>query len=229
MPSHTKAAKPSLFPGETPKYRAARNRLLKKEIALRRQIEAVAAERRKLPLGGVVREDYVFQDVNGPVKLSELFADGKDTLLIYNFMFGPQMPAACPACTSILDGVDGSAQHVVQKTNLAIVAKSPIDRILAYARERGWRHLHLLSSHANTYNRDYHGENTENGDQWPMMNAFVRRRGRIYHTWASEMFLAPADKGQDRRHVDLIWPVWQLLDMTVEGRPAKWWPKLRYD
>jgi predicted dithiol-disulfide oxidoreductase (DUF899 family) len=129
----------------------------------------------------------------------------------------------------MLDGVDGSAPHVVQRTNLAIVAKSPIERILAHARERGWRNLRLLSSHENTYNRDYHGENSENGDQWPMMNAFVRRRGRIYHTWASEMFLAPRDKGEDARHIDLIWPVWQLLDMTADGRGKNWWPRLRYD
>ena len=219
----------ALFPNETPKYRAARKKLLKKEIALRRQIEAVAAERRKLPLGGVVREDYVFHGPEGPVKLSELFAEGKDTLLIYNFMYGPQMAAACPACTSILDGLNGQSQHVVQRTNFWVVAKSPIDRILAHARDRGWNHLRLLSSHDNTYNHDYRGENHENGDQWPMMNAFVRRRGRIYHTWASEMFLAPADKGQDKRHVDLAWPLWQLFDMTAEGRGKNWWPKLRYD
>jgi predicted dithiol-disulfide oxidoreductase (DUF899 family) len=217
----------TLFPGETPKYRAARNRLLKKEITLRRELEKVAAERRKLPVGGQVPEDYTFDSAGGPVRLSELLDQGKDTLLVYNFMFGPQMPEPCPYCSSILDSVDGAAPHVAQRVNLAIVAKSPIERVLGFARERGWRHLRLLSSAANTYNRDYHGENAA-GDQLPMMNVFTRRRGRVYHAWATELFFAPADRGQDKRHVDLIWPVWNLLDMTPEGRGAKWGPKLRY-
>lgn len=217
----------TLFPGETPKYRAARNRLLKKEITLRRELEKIAAERRKLPVGGQVPEDYTFDSAGGPVRLSELFDQGKDTLLVYNFMFGPQMPEPCPYCSSILDSVDGAAPHVAQRVNLAIVAKSPIERVLGFARERGWRHLRLLSSAANTYNRDYHGENAA-GDQLPMMNVFTRRRGRVYHAWATELFFAPADRGQDKRHVDLIWPVWNLLDMTPEGRGAKWGPKLRY-
>jgi predicted dithiol-disulfide oxidoreductase (DUF899 family) len=216
------------FPGESAKYRTARDTLLKRESAVRRQIEAVAAERRKLPPGGALRADYVFDGAEGPVRLSALFADGKDTLLIYNFMFGPQMAAACPACTSILDGLDGSALHATQRVNLIIVARSPIDRILPFARERGWRHLRLLSSAGNTYNRDYHGEN-ESGDQLPMMNAFRRRGERIHHAWGSELFFGPADRGQDKRHVDLIWPLWNLLDMTPEGRGTGWWPKLNYE
>ena len=107
------------------------------------------------------------------------------------------------------------------------MARSPIDRVLTFARERAWRHLRLLSSAGNSYNHDYHGEN-EAGDQLPMMNVFTRRRGRVYHAWATELFFAPADRAQDKRHVDLIWPVWNLLDMTPEGRGAKWGPKLRY-
>jgi len=217
----------ALFPGETAKYRAARNRLLKEEVKLRREIERVAAKRRTLPLGGALPEDYVFDSANGTLKLSELFESGKDTLLVYNFMFGPQMAEPCPYCSSILDSVDGAAPHVTDRVNLAIVAKSPIERVLAFARERGWRHLRLLSSAANTYNRDYHGE-SHAGDQLPMMNVFTRRRGRVYHRWATEMFFAPPDPGQDPRHVDLIWPAWNLLDMTPEGRAAKWGPKLRY-
>ena len=234
MPKKTKAAakkkanKKQRFPGETAKYRSARDKLLKSEIALRRQIESVAAQRRKLPPGGALREDYVFDAAGGPVPLSSLFAPGKDTLLIYNFMFGPQMAAACPACTSILDGLDGAALHAAQRVNLAIVARSPIDRVLGFARERGWRHLRLLSSAGNTYNRDYHGED-ENGDQFPMMNVFTRRGGRMRHAWGTELFFGPADRGQDKRHVDLIWPLWNLLDMTPEGRGTGWWPKLSYE
>ena len=216
------------FPGESRKYRAARDQLLKSEIALRRQTEAVAAARRKLPLGGALREDYVFEGTGGPVRLSELFAPGKDTLLVYNFMFGPQMAAPCPMCTSILDGLDGQVQHATQRINLAVVARSPIERIVSFASERGWRRLRLLSSAANTYNHDYHGEDGR-GAQMPMMNVFARRDGRIYHTWGSELLFAAFERGEDGRHVDSIWPLWNLFDLTAEGRGTKWYPKLRYE
>jgi predicted dithiol-disulfide oxidoreductase (DUF899 family) len=215
------------FPGEDQKYRAARNKLLKSELALRRQIEAVAVERRKLPPGGRLREDYVFDSADGQVRFSDLFGAGKDTLLVYSFMFGPQMAAACTSCTSILDSLDGAAPHATDRVNLVVVAKSPIDRVVPFARGRGWRHLRLLSSAANSYNRDYHGED-DKGAQLPMMNVFARRDGRIYHTWSTELHFVAADRGENARHVDLIWPLWNLFDMTPEGRGTTWHPKLGY-
>jgi len=214
------------FPGESAKYRSARQKLLRSEMKLRRQLEAVAAERRKLPLGGAVA-DYMFDSADGPVHLSDLFAEGKDTLLVYNYMFGPQMSAPCVSCTSILDSLEGEAPHVVQRVNLAVVARSPIDRILEFTRARGWRNLRLLSSAANTYNRDYHGE-SESGAQLPMMNVFVRRNGRIYHTYGTELLFAPSERGQDGRHVDSFWPLWNLFDLTPEGRGTDWYPRLQY-
>jgi predicted dithiol-disulfide oxidoreductase (DUF899 family) len=216
------------FPGESRKYRAARDHLLKSEIALRRQTEAVAAARRRLPLGGALREDYVFASAEGPVRFSDLFAPGKDTVLVYSFMFGPQMKAACSSCTSILDSVDGAAAHVAQRASLVVVAKSPIDRITSFARERGWHRLRLLSSAANSYNLDYHGEDGK-GDQMPMMNVFTRRDGRIYHTWSSELRFLPSDAGQDARHVDSFSTLWNLFDLLPEGRGTTWYPKLRYE
>jgi predicted dithiol-disulfide oxidoreductase (DUF899 family) len=233
----TRSLHTTRFPGETPAYRAARDTLLKEEIELRRHVEAVAAMRRKLPPGGALHEDYVFDELKpsidntiarGQVKLSELFARGKDTLVVYSYMFGPRMAAPCPMCTSMLDSLDGSAPHVTQRVNLVVVARSPIDRIVQVARERGWRHLRLLSSAGNTYNRDYHGEN-EKGGQLPTLNVFARRKGRIYHTYCTELLFAPSDRGQDGRHVDPIWPLWNLLDLTPEGRGTTWYPKLRYD
>jgi len=220
------------FPGESEAYRSARNELLEEEIVLRRHIEAVAAKRRSLPLGGEVPEDYVFDEqgedeAGGPVRLSELFADGKDTLIVYSYMYGPQMKQPCVACTSILDALDGEAPHVTQRVNLAVVAKSPIERIRQFTDERGWRNLRLLSSANNTYNRDYHGE-LPDGSQMPMLNVFVRRDGRIYHFYYTELLFAPADPGQDERHVDSIWPLWNLFDLTPEGRGEKWYPRLSY-
>ncbi|MGH8307442.1 MAG: DUF899 family protein [Gammaproteobacteria bacterium] len=232
-PAALKTLHAQRFPGETPAYRKARDKLLKEEIALRRHIESVAAQRRKLPLGGEVSEDYVFEGVDElmgvrRVRLSELFAPGKDTLVIYNFMYGPAMERPCPSCTSILDALDGNAVSVSQRVNLAVVAKSPLPRILAFAQERGWRRLRLLSSAGNTYNRDYFGEGPD-GKQWPMLNVFVKRNGRIRHYWASELMFAKPEKGQHPRHVDMIWPLWNLFDTTPEGRGTDWYPKLNYE
>jgi predicted dithiol-disulfide oxidoreductase (DUF899 family) len=220
------------FPGENAAYREARNALLDDEIQLRRNIEEVAAKRRALPLGGQLPVDYLFEApaVDGSpqqVRLSELFSAGKDTLIIYSFMYGPKMAQPCVSCTSILDAMDGESPHVVQRVNLAVVAKSPISRIMEFANGRGWRNLRLLSSAGNTYNHDYHSESPE-GDQWPALNVFFQRDDAIYHFYNTELLYAPSESGQDGRHVDSIWPLWNLFDLTPEGRGEKWYPRLSY-
>jgi predicted dithiol-disulfide oxidoreductase (DUF899 family) len=214
------------FPNETRSYRAARGKLLRAELALRGKIEAVAALRRKLRPGGRVPEDYVFEEQSGKTRLSELFGE-RDALVAYSFMYGPKMANPCPMCTAMLDSLDGSAPHIAQRTNLVVIAKSPIDRILEFARARGWRNLRLLSSAGNGYNRDYHGEGPD-GAQWPMLNVFVRRKGAIRHFYGTELLFAKSAKGQNSRHVDLIWPLWNLLDFTPEGRGRDWYPRLEY-
>jgi len=239
------------FPGESPEYRAARNRLLEREVEQRRMMEAVAAARRELPPGGQVRTDYVFQGA-GPdgsptdVRLSELFEPGKDSLVIYSFMFprdpgdlspGPavgetaRLPLAerpCPACTAWLDQIDGAAEHVSQNLNLAIVAKAPLPRILTYAKERGWRRLRFLSSAGNTYNADYLAEEPD-GAQRPMLTVFHRDGDVIRHFWSSELFYAPAEPGEAPRHMGTLEPLWNLFDMTREGRPVGWEEQFSYD
>jgi predicted dithiol-disulfide oxidoreductase (DUF899 family) len=228
------------FPGESTGYRAARDRLLEEEIELRRAMEAVAAARRALPPGGLVPEDYIF---HGPgadgapaeVTLSELFAPGRDSLVIYSFMFprdpGDERPGPhdgpCPSCVGLLDQLDGAAEHAAQHINLAIVAKAPLPRVLTFGRERGWRRLRLLSSGGNTYNRDYLAE-TAAGAQRPMLNVFHRDGEAIRHFWGSELFYAPTEPGQDPRHAGTIEPLWNLLDLTREGRPADWDEQLSY-
>ena len=224
------------FPGESESYRTARDKLLEAEVEMRRAIEAVAGQRRSLPIGGEVPQDYVFEEIVGEdgkgskrkVRMSELFEDGKDSLIIYNFMYGPEMPRPCPSCTSILDALDGEAPHVAQRVNLAVIAKSPIERIREFAKERGWRNLQLLSSEGSTYNHDYQGENAK-GEQMPALNVFVRRGGKIHHFYNTELMFAPPDPGQDMRHVDMIWLLWNLFDVTPEGRGTKWNPKLSYE
>jgi predicted dithiol-disulfide oxidoreductase (DUF899 family) len=238
------------FPGESAEYRAARDRLLAQEIELRRTMEAVAAARRKLPPGGVVPEDYVFQGVGADgapteVRLSELFEPGRDSLVIYSFMFprdpGDKRPGPptgqtallpledgpCPSCVALLDQLDGAVEHATQHVNLAVVAKSPLPRVVTFAEERGWRGLRLLSSAGNAYNRDYLAETAE-GAQRPMLNVFHRDGKTIRHFWGSELFYAPTDPGQDPRHVGTLEPVWNLFDLTPEGRPTDWDEQLSY-
>jgi predicted dithiol-disulfide oxidoreductase (DUF899 family) len=177
--------------------------------------------------------------------MSELFAPGKDSLVIYSFMFprhredDRQGPAAgrtsllpleegpCPSCVAFLDQLDGAAEHVSQRVNLAVVAKSPLPRILDFADERGWRRLRLLSSAANSYNRDYLAE-TADGSQMPLLNVFRRDGGAIRHFWASELLYAPTDPGQDPRHVGTIEPLWNVFDLTPDGRGSDWEEQLSY-
>jgi predicted dithiol-disulfide oxidoreductase (DUF899 family) len=234
------------FPNESERYRAARNALLDDEMELRRQIERVAARRRALPPGGELRQDYAFEAAGQDgepvrVRLSELFAPAKDTLAIYSFMYGLERERPCPGCTHFLDSLDGAARHIGQRVNLAVVAKSPLVRILAFARERGWRHLRLLSTAGNSYDRDYFGDSTalsaavreqqefKPGEEWdmPMLNVFRRDGGRIRHFWGCELLYAPPEPGQEYRHNDLLDPLWNMFDLTPEGR-GDFQPRLSY-
>jgi predicted dithiol-disulfide oxidoreductase (DUF899 family) len=239
-----------VLPDESREYRAARDRLLAQEIEQRRAMEAVAAARRELPLGGRVARDYVFQAAGADgtptdVALSELFAPGNDSLVIYSFMFprdpadqtpGPSggqtalLPLAegpCPTCAAFIDQLEGAAEHVTQRVNLAIVAKTSAPRLLAFAEERGWRRLRFLSSAENTYNVDYYAETTE-GAQRPMLTVFHRDADAIRHFWSSELFYAPTEPGQDPRHVGTLEPLWNLFDLTPEGRPSDWVEQFNY-
>ena len=223
------------FPGESLEYRAARDRLLEQELELRRAMGAVAAERRALPPGGPVREDYVFQSEAGDVRLSGLFAPGKDSLVVYSFMF-PRDPAddragehdgPCASCVALLDQLDGSAFHVAPLLNFVVVAKAQIDRVAAFGRDRGWRNLRLLSSAGTSFNRDYRAE-TPDGAQRPMLNVFERDGDTIRHFWGSELFYADAEPDQDPRHVGTLEPSWNMLDLTRRGRPVVWDEQLEY-
>ena len=172
------------FPNETADYRSARAALLEREVALRREMEAVAIALRALPQGGEVPEDYLFdcigtEGVPSKVRLSELFRGG-DTLMLYHYMFprhaqdtrpGPtagamaQVPLAegpCPSCTALIDMWEGTMPHFEGlRGNLAVVAKAPIERVAAFARDKGWKHIRLLSAANNSFKRDYHGEDAD--------------------------------------------------------------------
>jgi predicted dithiol-disulfide oxidoreductase (DUF899 family) len=231
------------FPNESLEYRQARDALLEQEIALRRQMEAVAAARRKLPQGPAVLQDYVFEGLgpNGKpakIKLSELFRPGTSALLLYNYMFPryrgdlregaasgatsklPKIEQPCPSCTGLIDQLDAAAPHFeAGGGNFAIVSKASLDRLVGVARDRGWRHARLLSAEHNSFKRDYHAEDDE-GQQEPLMTVFKRDPdGTIRFFWASELGFAPRDEGQDPRALGPLEPFWNMFDLTPDGRP----------
>jgi predicted dithiol-disulfide oxidoreductase (DUF899 family) len=202
------------YPNETKKYRAARDALLKDERELVKKTKSVAAKRRKLPLGGELKEDYVFQWANDGkvgkrVKFSELFEDNT-SLLLYSFMFGPGWDNPCPSCTSLMDGFDRSAYQVTRHAAFAAIAKAPAERINDWAKKRGWSQIALLSGFESPYQADYRCQGEDDDMQWPVMHVFTKRKGKIFHFWGTELA---------GNHVDTVWPYWNLMDFTPEGRP----------
>lgn len=214
------------FPNESADYRHARIALLAEEIELRRHIERVAEQRRALPPGGEVTAEYRFIGECGPVDFAGLFGD-KHTLVTYSYMFGPQRARPCPMCTSLLSAWDGEARDVGQRVALAVIARSPIERLLAFRNERGWRDLGLYSDSDGAFSRDYYGV-APDGNDIPAFNVFTRRDGVIRHFWAGEMGSESADPGQDPRGAPDLMPLWTILDCTPEGRDPNWYPKLDY-
>ncbi|MEO3432844.1 DUF899 family protein [Inquilinus sp. CAU 1745] len=212
------------YPNESEEYRRARTALLAEEIELRRHIERVAELRRALPPGGEVTKDYRFVGENGPTSFSGMFGD-KQTLVLYSYMFGPQRERPCPMCTSLLSSWDGEARDVEQRVAFGVVARSPIERLAAFKKERGWRGLRLYSDMEGDYTRDY--VNAEDAD-YPAFNVFTRRDGTIRHFWSGEMGFETADPGQDPRGAPDLMPLWTILDSTPEGRGTDWYPSLDY-
>lgn len=217
------------WPGEDDAYREARNALLQAELDLERHLLSVAKLRQTLPPGGALKEDYLFDEADAgasrQVRLSDLFEEGKDTLVLYSFMFPPDAEAPCPACTSLVDGLNGTAQHIADRVSLALVAKAPIRRFRDLAETRGWSGLRLLSSANNSYNQDYGAESAK-GEQIPAFNVFTRKDGAIRHFYNAEQLYV--DQPGHPHHIDRLWPIWNLLDLTPEGRGEDWFPKLRY-
>jgi predicted dithiol-disulfide oxidoreductase (DUF899 family) len=211
------------YPNETPQYRKARDLLLKEEQELVDKVKAVAASRRKLPRGGELKEDYVFQwanegKVGQSVRFSELFGD-KDTLLIYSFMFGPNWDNPCYSCTSLVDGFDRTAWQVERDAAFVAIAKAPAEKINAWARKRGWSQIKLVSGFTSSFQADYRCQAESDDMQWPVMHVFRRENGKIFHFWATEL---------DANHVDTVWAYWNLLDFTPEGRPDRDTPPQDY-
>jgi predicted dithiol-disulfide oxidoreductase (DUF899 family) len=209
---------------ESAEYREARNALLAEEIELRRHIERVAAQRRALPAGGEVPQDFELVSERGPTRFSTLFG-GKDALLIYSMMFGPERTGPCPMCTSFLTSWNGAAVNLRERVAIAVTARSPIARLVEYKRERGLSNLPFISDLSGAYTREY--VDPKDGDM-PGFSVFTRRDGVIRHFYSGEMSGEMADPGQDPRGAPDLDPLWLLLDLTPDGRGTDWYPKLHY-
>jgi predicted dithiol-disulfide oxidoreductase (DUF899 family) len=219
--------------GESESYRKLRDELLEAEIALKNQTERVAVLRRELPPGPLVETDYVFRegpaDLNDDspanyreVRLSELFAPGKDSLIVDHLMWAPGDELPCRMCNMWADGYAAIAPHVSDKVNFVLIAKVELGRLRAWARRRGWNKFRLLSSHDNTFNRDYFAED-ERGQQ-PAVSVFKRAPdGKICFTYTTEMSRNPGH----HRGIDPFSAVWHLFDLLPEGR-ENWMPKHFY-
>ena len=202
------------FPNESDAYRQARNALLVEEIELRRHLERVAEMRRQLPPGGEVTKTYRFESEHGPVTLADMFGD-RQSLIIYSYMFGPQREKPCPMCTSLMGSWEGKVPDIEQRVALAMVARSPIDRLKAAKAARGWTQLKVYADTGGDFTRDY--VSAEDADM-PGYTVFTRLDGKIHHFWSGEMSGSMADPGQDPRGAPDLDPLWSLLDTTPEGR-----------
>jgi predicted dithiol-disulfide oxidoreductase (DUF899 family) len=202
------------YPNESREYRAARDSLLKDEQELVDKVKSVAAQRRKLPAGGQLKEDYVFQWANDgkvgkPVRFSELFGD-KDSLLLYSWMFGPNWDHPCTSCTSLMDGFDRAWYSVAKDAAFVGIAKAPAEKINAWAKQRGWSQIPLVSGYDSPFQADYKCQGESDDMQLPVMHVFRKQGGKILHFWATET---------QENHVDTVWVYWNLMDFTPEGRP----------
>lgn len=212
----------SQWPNESAAYRAARIELLAEEIRLRRHIQRVAAQRRALPPGGELAQDYAFEGKDGSTVLSRLFGD-RNTLIVYSMMYGPQRKRVCPMCASLLDTWDGMARHIEKRAALVVVARSSINRILDCAAERGWTDLTFLSDPSGDYTADYVGDRDAD---MPAYTIFRRTEGLVRHFYSGEGGMEIADPGQDPHSAPDMNPLWVLLDTTPDGRGTDWYPQL---
>jgi len=212
------------YPNESAEYRTARNALLAEEIELRRHLERVAAQRRALPSGGKIAKDYELIAEDGPVRLSDLFGN-KDTLLVYSMMYGPQRKAPCPSCTSFLSSWNGTAVNLRERVAIVVTARSPIERLAEYKRQRGFAYLPFASDLSGDYTKAYVSK--DDADM-PGFSVFTRGSNGIHHFYSGEMGGGMEDPGQDPRGAPDMDPLWTMLDWSPQGRGTDWYPKLDY-
>lgn len=210
---------------ESADYRRRREELRIAELELTDQVERVAELRRGLPQDTIV-EDYAFVDVatRDPVRLAELFTGPDRALVVYHFMYGKAQTDPCPLCTMWIDGYDAVAPHVVQNIDFVVVAAADPVALAAHATARQWTNLRLLSAGESTFKFDL-GSEEPDGAQTERISVFTRDSdGAVRHVYSKG-----AEMADDRRErgIDMLSPVWHLLDLTPQGR-GDWYPSLHY-
>jgi predicted dithiol-disulfide oxidoreductase (DUF899 family) len=193
---------------------AARKELLAKEKAATRALDALAAERRRLPMVRI-EKDYVFEGPFGKVSLGELF-DGRKQLVIYHFMFAPGSDP-CTGCSSFTDNIGQLAHLRARDTSFVLVSRATQGEIQAFKNRMGWT-VPWFSSHDSDFNRDF-GVTTKDGETFGL-SVFLRDGETIYRTYFTNA------RGVDRLRIDF-----NLLDLTPFGRQEDWedspegWPQ----
>lgn len=232
MPELTPAAdlaakrKPG-FPGETAAYAEARRALLAEEIELRRHVTRVAQQRQALPPGPVIETDYRFKDANGQeVGLIDLFGE-HDALVTYFWMYGPERERPCPMCTNMLGSLNGNGADIKQNAALKILGRSPVERQMAFAQERGWRDLDFVQTLGDVYPNAL-GLLPPEGGEYPALVVFKRDGDKVRLFWSEDMNGEMGDPDQDPRGAIDLASLWNVLDLTPRGRKTDWYPKLNY-
>jgi len=195
--------------------------------------ERVAELRRQLPQGPIV-EDYEF--LEGPaelnagdtparkVRLSELFSAPDRSLVVYHFMYGKKQSDPCPMCTLWIDGYNGVAHQLARNLDFVIVAAADLPALRAHARRRGWNNLRLLSAGENAFKYNLGSEDRE-GNQDSTISVFTRdTAGTLRHFYSAHPRMGADIK---ERGIDLLTPVYNMLDLTPQGR-GDWYASLDY-
>ncbi len=195
-------------------WQRARDELLVKEKEATRASDALAAERRRLPMVQI-EEDYVLEGPGGEASLLDLF-EGRRQLLLYHFMFGPNQDAGCDGCSMFVDQIGHPAHLHARHTSFALVSRAPVDRIEPYKERMGWT-LPWYSSFDSDFNVDFGlspetprtGE-YQDGETFGL-SVFLRDGDNVYRTYFT-----------DKRGVEALGSVWTFLDLTPLGRQETW-------
>jgi predicted dithiol-disulfide oxidoreductase (DUF899 family) len=191
-------------------WQAAREALLAKEKEATRARDALAAERRRLPMVRIDK-DYVFEGPEGKTSLLDLF-EGRPQLIVYHFMFAPGVhgwpSAGCDGCSMFVDQVGHLAHLHARDTSFALVSRAPLQNIASFKERMGWT-IPWYSSAGSDFNVDF-GLTTTDGETFGL-SVFLRDGHDVYRTYFT-----------DRRGVEALGSVWTFLDLTPFGRQEDW-------
>jgi predicted dithiol-disulfide oxidoreductase (DUF899 family) len=195
-------------------WRAARDELLAKEKEATRALDALAAERRRLPMV-LVEKDYELVGPDGKVRFTDLF-DGRRQLIVYHFMFGPGEDP-CTGCSSFTDNIADLSHLRARDTAFVLISRAPYDEIRAFKERMGWT-MPWYSSFGSDFNYDFR-VSSDRGEMFAL-SVFLRDGDGVYRSYVT------SSRGVDRLRLDF-----NLLDLTPFGRQEKWedspegWPQ----